>query len=44
MTEDETVEWSHWLDGNEFEQALGGQVMDREAWRAAVHVVRKGWT
>ena len=44
MTEDETVEWSHWLDGHEFEQALGGQVMDREAWHAAVHVVRKRWT
>ena len=29
MTEDETVGWHHWLDGHEFEQALGvgdGQV------------------
>ena len=24
MTEDEMVGWHHWLDGNEFEQALGG--------------------
>ena len=23
MTEDEIVEWHHWLDGHEFEQALG---------------------
>ena len=23
MTEDETVEWHHWLSGHEFEQALG---------------------
>ena len=23
-TEDETVGWHHWLDGHEFEQALGG--------------------
>ena len=35
-TEDEMVGWHHWLDGCEFEQALG--VGDgREAWRAAVH-------
>ena len=44
MTEDEMVGWHHRLDGHEFEQALGGQVMDREAWNAAVHVVRKRWT
>ena len=24
VTEDEMVEWYHWLDGHEFEQALGG--------------------
>ena len=24
MTEDEMAEWYHWLDGHEFEQALGG--------------------
>ena len=29
MTKDEMAEWHHWLDGHEFEQALGvddGQV------------------
>ena len=39
-TEDEMVEWHHWLNGHEFEQALG-LVMDRETWRAAVHGVTK---
>ena len=38
MTEDEMVGWHHWLNGHEFEQAPG-VVMDREAWRAAVHGV-----
>ena len=36
-----------WLDGHEFEQAPGfcyALVMDREAWRAAVHGVAKSWT
>ena len=49
MTEDEMVGWYHWLNRHEFEQALGvgdGQaslaccspwVVDRQAWRAAVH-------
>ena len=43
MTEDQGVEWPHRLDGKEFEQAprVG---MDREAWRAAVHGVRKSQT
>ena len=36
MTEDEMAGWHHQLDRHEFEQALG-VVMDREAWRAAVH-------
>ena len=40
MTEDEMVGWHHRLDGHEFEQALG-VVMDKEAWRAAVHGVQK---
>ena len=31
------------LDGHEFEQALG-VVMDREAWRGAVHGVTKSRT
>ena len=43
MTEDEMAGWHHWLDGYEFEQALG-VVMDREAWFAAVHGVTKSWT
>ena len=43
MTEDEMTGWHHWLDGHEFEQ-LRELVMDREAWRAAVHGVAKSWT
>ena len=38
MTEDEMVGWHCRLDGHEFEQAPE-LVMDREAWRAAVHGV-----
>ena len=40
MTEDEMKEWPHWLDGHEFEQALGagdGQV----AWCATVHGLQR---
>ena len=37
MTKDEMVGWHHGLNENEFEQAPE-VVMDREAWRAAVHV------
>ena len=38
-----------WLDGitGSLDMGLGGfqeMVMDREAWRAAVHGVRKSWT
>ena len=43
MTENEMVGWHHQLDGHEFEQVLG-LVMDREAWRAAVHGVAKSQT
>ena len=39
VTEDEMVGWHHWLEGREFEQALG--VGDTEAWHAAVHEYRK---
>ena len=44
-TEDEMVGWHHWLNGHGFN--LGGLrelVMDREAWRAAVHGAAKSWT
>ena len=43
MTEDEMVGWHHRLDGHEFED-LRELVMDREAWRATIHVVTKSWT
>ena len=36
MTEDEMVGWHHRLSGHEFEL-----VIDREAWRAAVHGVER---
>ena len=37
-TEEEMAGWHHQLDGPEFEQAPR-VVMDREAWRVAVHGV-----
>ena len=43
MTEDEMVGWDHWLNGHEFNR-LQELVMDREAWRAAVHGVAESWT
>ena len=42
-TEDEMVEWHHWLNGREFEW-LQELVMDREAWHAAIHGVAKSRT
>ena len=41
--QDEMVGCHRPLDGHEFEQALE-LVMDREAWRAAVHEVAKSQT
>ena len=37
------VGWYHRHDGHEFEQALG-DVMNREAWNAAVHGVTESRT
>ena len=41
--EDEMAGWHHRLDGREFEWTVG-VVMDREAWRAAIHGVAKSRT
>ena len=41
-TEDEMAGWHHWLNGHEFE--LWELVMNREAWRAAIHGVSKSQT
>ena len=42
-TEDEMAGWHHWLDGRESEW-IWELVMDREAWRAAIHGVAKSRT
>ena len=44
MTEDEMVGWHHWLDGTWVWVELWELVVDREAWRAAVHGVAKSQT
>ena len=43
MTEDEMAGWHHGLDGRECDE-LRELVMDREAWRAAIHGVAKSRT
>ena len=43
MTEEEMVEWHHWLDGYEFEQTPGDSE-GREAWHSAVHGVSESET
>ena len=43
MTKDEMVGWYHGLNGHGL-GALRELVMDREAWRAAIHEVAKSRT
>ena len=42
MAEDEMAGWHHRLDEHEFGE-LRELVMDREAWRVAIHGVTKSW-
>ena len=39
ITEGEMVGWYHQLNEHEFQQALG-DLKDRDAWRAAIHVAQ----
>ena len=43
LTEDEMAGWHHRLDGLTLSE-LRELMMDREAWRAAIHGVSKSWT
>ena len=43
MTEDEMAGWHHRLSDMGLSR-LQELVMDREAWRAAIHEVTKSWT
>ena len=36
------AEWHHQLDGHEFDKFR--ELVDREAWHAAIHGVEKSWT
>ena len=42
VTEDEMIEWHHWLNGYKFDQTLG-DCKGQGAWHAAVHGVGKSW-
>ena len=42
-TEDEMAGWHHRFNGSELSE-LRELVIDREAWRAAIHGVAKSWT
>ena len=47
MTEDEMAVWHHRLSGIYPNMGLGRfreLVMDKEAWRVAIHEVTKSWT